>query len=205
MHITLMRHGKPQFHEAQWLAPFDMPGWIAHDDHSTVMAADIPTTSVKAAMAASVIVASTTSRALASVQALGMEATLADAVLCEAQLPFALWRFPHLPPQFWAALFRLLWLFGYARGSDSIQATRTRAKVAAQQLISLAQKGPVLLVGHGIMNRLIANELLALGWANGTRHASRYWSVSAYEVAANEGLDDQTPGSASECVHARRK
>lgn len=186
MHITLMRHGKPLFHETQWLAPFEMERWIADYNRSDVQPADIPATSVKAALAASVIAASTAARALSSVQALGVEVTVTDAVFCEAQLPFALWRFPYLPPQFWAGFFRLLWVFGYARGSDSLQATQTRAKFAAEQLIGLAQKGPILLVGHGIMNRLIAKELLASGWANHTRHPSRYWSTSVYTVPGAE-------------------
>ena len=184
MQITLMRHGKALFHETHWLAPCEMERWIGRYNRSEVEPADIPATSAKAAMAASAMATSTASRALSSVQALGLEATVADAIFCEAQLPFALWRFPNLPPQFWAAFFRLLWVFGYARGSDSIQATKTRAKVAAEQLISLAQKGPVLLVGHGIMNRLIAQELLDSGWANCTKHTSGYWSTSVYDVPA---------------------
>lgn len=40
--------------------------------------------------------------------------------------------------------------------------------------------GPVLLVGHGIMNRLIGKELQALGWTARTRQGSRYWSMGVY-------------------------
>ena len=142
----------------------------------------IPLNSLKLANSASFIVTSTASRALSSVQALGHTAAVADAVFCEAQLPFTLWRFPRLPPFVWAAFFRLLWFFGYSRGADTIQVTKTRAKAAAQQLSSLAAKGHVLLVGHGIMNRLIAKELIDLGWAARTSHESKYWSASVYDL-----------------------
>jgi broad specificity phosphatase PhoE len=182
LQITFMRHGKPLLATARWLAPSEMAQWIAQYNRSEVAAFDIPATSMHAATSASVIVASSAPRALSSVQALGHEAAVADAIFLEAELPFALWRFPKLPPHVWAAFFRLLWLLGYARGADTVQATRTRAKAAAGQLIAAARTGPVVLVGHGIMNRLIAKELLGSGWVAATRHASTYWSTSVYRL-----------------------
>lgn len=175
-----MRHGKPILPNVGWFTPAEMEQWIEHYNLSEVEADGMPINSLKAANSASVIVTSTASRALSSVQALGLTASVANAVFCEAQLPFALWQFPRLPPFVWAAFFRLLWFFGYSRGSDSIQVTTTRAKAAAQQLIFLAEKGTVLLVGHGIMNRLIAKELLALGWTGYSKYESKYWSTSVY-------------------------
>ena len=182
MKIILMRHGKPRLTQTGRIAPVEMERWIEHYNFSNVEANGIPTTSLKLANAAACIVTSTTSRALSSVRALGHTASVADAVFCEAQLPFALWRFPRLSPYVWTAFFRLLWFFGYSRGSDSIQITKTRAKAAAQILVSLAGKCPVLLVGHGIMNRLIAKELIALGWNGSTRQQSKYWSASIYKL-----------------------
>lgn len=187
MEITLMRHGKPILPESSWLAPFEMDRWIAHYNRSEVEPAGMPATSMKAASSVSLIVSSTAPRALSSVHALGHEDFVADALFCEAQLPFALWRFPYLPAHVWIAFFRLLWFFGYSRGADSVHVTKARAKLAARQLISLARTGPVLLVGHGIMNRLIANELLALGWVNRTRHESKYWSTSVYGLRTKPG------------------
>ena len=179
-HYILMRHGKPVLSQVGWLAPAEMERWIEHHNLSEVEADGIPLSSLKVVNSASFIVTSTALRALSSVQALGHAASVADAVFSEAQLPFALWRFPRLPPFVWAAFFRLLWFFGYSRGADSIQVTKTRAKAAAQQLSSFAAKDRVLLVGHGIMNRFIAKELIALGWAARTNHESKYWSASVY-------------------------
>jgi len=69
---------------------------------------------------------------------------------------------------------------GYSRGVDSVQETKIRAKACAKLLISEAYKGPVLLVGHGYMNHLIAKELLVLGWIRRSKHENTYWGTSIY-------------------------
>lgn len=150
------------------------------------MAADgLPDASVALAASASFMVASTAPRALRSAQMLGRRPEVTDAIYCEAQLPFAGWRFPRLPPALWAGFFRLLWLCGYARGADSIDATRMRAREAADRLVSMAADGPVLLVGHGIMNRLIARELVERGWSAPEKHNNGHWGASEYVLKAD--------------------
>lgn len=181
MKIILMRHGKPVLVQSNWIASVEIKKWIEHYNLAGVEVDGVPPTSLQLARSATNIVASTAHRALASVQALGHTVSVADAVFCEAQLPFALWRFPRLPPFIWAAFFRLLWFFGYSRGSDSYIATQARAKVAAHRLVALAEQSTVLLVGHGIMNRLIAKELIDLGWNCPSRQQSKYWGVGVYE------------------------
>jgi broad specificity phosphatase PhoE len=180
--IILMRHGKPLLVRTRWIAPYEMELWIRHYNLSDAVADGIPPSSMKLANSAAAIVASTAPRALSLVQALGHNATVADVVFREAELPFACWRFPRLPPPVWAGFFRMLWFFGYSRGSDSIQVTRSRARTAARKLVVLAETGPVLLVGHGIMNGLIAEELIALGWAGPKKQLSRYWSANIYGI-----------------------
>jgi hypothetical protein len=182
MEIILMRHAKPILSEDGWIAPAEMERWIEHYDLSEVEAEGIPVVSLTLASSAALIVASTASRALSSVQALGHTPLVADTIFCEAPLPFALWRFPRLSPFVWCAFFRLLWFFGYSRGSASLQATQIRAKAAAHKLISLAENGTVLLMGHGIMNHLIAKELIALGWASPSKLKNKYWSASVYRL-----------------------
>ncbi len=39
---------------------------------------------------------------------------------------------------------------------------------------------PVLLMGHGIINRYIAKELLASGWKEQTRPRTGYWGAGIY-------------------------
>lgn len=180
MKIILMRHGKPILSPQNWIAPCEMEQWIQHYNLSEVKAEGVPLTSFSLANSANFIVASNVRRALLSVQVLGCKVSDSDAVYAEAGLPFALWNFPRLPPAVWAAFFRLLWLIGYSRGSESVLGAKIRAKVAAKKLTSLADKGTVLLVGHGIMNHLIAKELITLGWAAPSKHESTYWGASVY-------------------------
>jgi broad specificity phosphatase PhoE len=178
--IILMRHGRPVLNQSGRITPAEMEGWIEHYNLAEVEADGAPNDGLSWLDSTTCIVASTAPRALSSVQALGYAPSVIDAVFCEAQLPFAVWRFPRLSPVVWAAFFRLFWFFGYSRGSESIQVAKVRARIAALKLIALAGQGPVLLVGHGIMNRLIAKELIALGWAGPAKHRNSYWSASVY-------------------------
>jgi broad specificity phosphatase PhoE len=178
--IILMRHGRPVLNQSGRITPAEMEGWIEHYNLAEVEADGAPSDGLSWLDSTTCIVASTAPRALSSVQALGYAPSVVDAVFCEAQLPFVVWRFPRLSPVVWAALFRLFWFFGYSRGSESIQVAKARARIAARKLIALAGQGPVLLVGHGVMNRLIAKELIALGWAGRAKHRNNYWSTSVY-------------------------
>ncbi|MDN2670657.1 hypothetical protein OX459_04525 [Janthinobacterium sp. SUN026] len=189
-----MRHGEPRLAKGRWIAPLQMGQWINLYNQSIIKEGGIPAQCAAAALSASTIVASTAPRACSSARALGDLPFMQEAIFYEAGLPFALWKAPWLPAEAWAAIFRLLWLFGYARGSDSLQITRRRARAAAERLVALAARaaaerlvalaarGPVLLVGHGIMNRLIGKELQALGWLARNRQGSRYWSMGVYEL-----------------------
>ena len=187
MQITLMRHGRPLLTQGPWLAPYDMAQWIARYDAALVHAAEVPAASHALLAGAVTVTASTAPRAISSVQALGRQASGADPVFGEAQLPHALWRFPRLPGSAWAAFFRLLWLAGYARGADSLGVTRLRARTGAHRLAALARNGPVLLVGHGIMNHLIGKELLSAGWVQISSQGSRHWGASVYRLTPREG------------------
>jgi hypothetical protein len=182
MKIILMRHGKPVLTQTGRITPAEMEGWIEHYNLVEVKAGGAPIDGLPWLDAATCIAASTAPRALSSIEALGYTPSVVDAVFCEAQLPFAVWRFPRLSPFVWAALFRLFWFFGYSRGSESIQVAKARARVAALKLVDLAGQGPVLLIGHGIINRLIAKELIALGWAGPAKHRNSYWGVSIYRL-----------------------
>ena len=181
MQITLMRHGKPRLAETGWVTPFGMRAWIDSYDTVEVMTDLIPRRCFEAARSAKVIATSTLKRATSSAAALGETAPMADPVFSEAELPHTLWTAPRLPPTVWAAFFRLLWLCGYSRGVVSLKNTRLRAHAAAQRLAGAATEGPVLLIGHGMMNRYIGRELKTLGWTlSGADHPNRYWGMRTY-------------------------
>ncbi|AOW13826.1 histidine phosphatase family protein [Hydrogenophaga crassostreae] len=179
MTISFMRHGKPALVECGWVTPAQMARWIERYDLSEVGPQDIPTSSYLRTQSADVVATSTAARAMSSARLLGRTPDVLDPVFGEAELPFALINFPRLPPSIWAAVFRIAWFFGYARSAESIRNTKARAKAAAIQLVALAEEGSVLLIGHGIMNRLIAKELSAMGW-RGKVPQRAHWGVSTY-------------------------
>ncbi|HAT23869.1 MAG TPA: histidine phosphatase family protein, partial [Pantoea septica] len=51
---------------------------------------------------------------------------------------------------------------------------------AADRLITLSEQGTVLLLGHGLMNKMIARELRKRGWQAEKHASSRHWSSAIY-------------------------
>ena len=181
MQIILMRHGKPKLAPTRWLAPCDMGHWMAQYDQAGVHTDAIPPASLAIARLARVVITSPLHRSQSSARALGHPAPRVDALFSEAPLPQVRWACPRLPPFLWAALFRIGWLLGYARGVDPFALVSQRARAAGTELIRRAEEGPVLLIGHGIMNRLIARELKSAGWTAATGHRSGHWSAVSFQ------------------------
>lgn len=179
--IILMRHGQPNLAHVGKVSALDMKRWIEEYELSEIVDQPAPQASAKLAEAASVIVASNAPRALTSVQALGLQPKLVDELFCEAELPYGLWKWPRLSPFTWVFILRILWLCGFSRRVESIRNAKVRAEAAAQHLQSLANAGTVLLVGHGFMNRMIAKQLEAAGWARQQSTGSRYWGAMRYQ------------------------
>ncbi|AYG43692.1 histidine phosphatase family protein [Pseudomonas sp. Leaf58] len=186
-----MRHGQPELGATDKMSALDMKKWIEQYDQSEITKQPVPDASLQLAATATVIVSSSAPRALSSLQALGLQPTLVDALFCEAQLPYARWKLPRLSPFTWAFILRVLWLCGYSRHVESVDTARVRARMAAQRLQSLASEGPVLLVGHGVMNRMIAKQLTADGWTRQARNGSQYWSAAVYRQRAGEQMPSE--------------
>ena len=117
-------------------------------------------------------------------RALGREPDLIDEVFREADLP--IFRMPpfRLSPIFWASLFRVMWLCGISRNVETLSIAKQRAVHAADILVTYVEEsnGPVLLMGHGVMNRLIAKELISLGWKECRQQGNGYWKARAYTL-----------------------
>lgn len=157
--------------------PVKIQRWVELYESSVVKEdSTVPAASRILAREADFIVTSRSPRAISSVRLLGYEPSLVDDAFREVSLPSNP-RLPPLPPFLWAAFFRLLWCFGYSHRLASLRCTRVRARTAARRLIRLAKKGPTLLVGHGVMNRLIARELVSIGWFAGEKETNQYWSA----------------------------
>lgn len=179
MTIILMRHGKPDHPATGRVSARALAEWCAAYDRAVIC--DVPPPRSRAiAHQASVVATSPLPRARASVTRLGLQADTVDAVFQEVAIPLLPHARPQLPLTLWLALLRLLWLCGYAGQVESVQHARARACRAADRLVALSQHGTVLLLGHGIMNKLIARELRRRGWQAEKHASSRHWSSAIY-------------------------
>jgi broad specificity phosphatase PhoE len=183
MRIVLARHGRPDFSQRSWIAPKDMRTWI-NDYDEALLVSGAPAAAQAIAASLAIIVSSTLPRSTQSAKCLAQgRAILTEDVFREVQLPHSLWGWPKLPASLWALVFRFSWFCGFSAGAESLQSARSRAAEAARRLMALAREsGSVLLVGHGIMNMLIARQLLDCGAKGQKRPNSRYWQFTAYCV-----------------------
>lgn len=179
-----MRHGKPAFTGSAKVTSREMSNWIAEYDLSDT-GEDIPPESSKSlAFSASRIISSPLPRALSSLKALGLEPDVIDEVFREAGLP--VFHIPgfRLSPFMWAAFFRVMWLCGLSRKVERVGIAKRRAIQAVDILVASAKvsDGPVFLMGHGMMNRLIARELRSLSFKEYRCQGNGYWSASIYRL-----------------------
>ncbi|ELQ5997169.1 histidine phosphatase family protein [Cronobacter dublinensis] len=183
MKIILMRHGRPLLSQTGALKASDMRGWIADYDRADIGSDAPPAASRELAEHASVVISSDLPRALSSLAALGREPAQTDALYREAYLPVFRLGGLRMSPFTWAAIFRGLWLCGIAGEAEPLREAKRRAMDAADSLIRLSSTADdtVLLMGHGIMNRLIAGALRAKGWRETVKPGKGYWSAGVYQ------------------------
>ncbi|WP_130833887.1 histidine phosphatase family protein [[Erwinia] mediterraneensis] len=179
MTIILMRHGKPEQQTAGRINAQALAAWCRAYDMAPVCDAP-PARSLAIARQAEVIVSSPLPRARSSLTQLGMQPNEIDALFREVAVPELPSERLHLPPTLWLALLYFLWLCGLAGRTESLQHARQRARQAADKLVALSRRGTVLLVGHGLMNKMITRELRKRGWQAEKHASSRHWSTSIY-------------------------
>jgi broad specificity phosphatase PhoE len=179
MTIILMRHGKPNHPVTGRFTARTLADWCEGYDQADICDSPPPRSQTIARLA-SVIATSPLPRARSSLTRLGLQPNAVDEVFSEVAIPTLPFERLHLPLNVWLALLRLLWLCGYAGHVESVQHARERARLAADKLVVLSQQGTVLLVGHGIMNKLIARELRKRGWQAEKHASSRHWSSAIY-------------------------
>lgn len=107
---------------------------------------------------------------LASDRAIQTDEIYNEAPIAIAHLGFS------LRPWQWITIGRLLWLAG-AVSQERLINTKRRAAVAAQKLLAEAETASVMLVGHGWMNRMIADVLKQHGMRVVQRTGLSYWSM----------------------------
>ncbi len=161
--IILLRHAKviidnPKIYSNQ------MHEFIERYNTIPIEDTEPPSMVAKLVDSANIVVTSKLSRTVQTLSLFNKKPNLSSEIFNEAQLPYSNRRFFKLPDKVWAPIFRVAWLFGYKNNSESFSEAKQRAELGADILIEFANDNRVvLLVGHGIMNRLIAKALLKKG------------------------------------------
>ncbi|MFG1175130.1 histidine phosphatase family protein [Erwiniaceae bacterium CAU 1747] len=184
MEIILMRHGRPGFTGAPKVKADEMAIWISHYDASDTGSDRPPERIRQQSDRVLTALSSPLPRALSSLAMLNLQPVRVDEVFREAELPVYMIPAVKLSPYSWVVFFRLLWLCGLSKEVESLAMAKKRARRAAEILVKHAtvHSGPVLLMGHGIMNRLIAKELISLGWKQCTRAGKGYWGADFFSL-----------------------
>lgn len=170
MAIFLLRHGPVQMKQSSRIKASDMSEWVTDYREAPVADTAISAQVADLAQKADVVICSTEYRALESCRLLGRTPNLVLDIFREAELPYpdrsekSLLDMLKLKPGLWCIVFRLLWFAGYSQNSGTIAEARARAVLGAQKLTEMSVEGHALLIGHGIMNRLIASQLQSEGW-----------------------------------------
>ena len=181
MEIILLRHGKPTL---------ELKGRINSADFKklTVTYAlsgikDEPVKQLKNYFKSHYIVCSDLERSIQSAKKLQVnEIHLVDQLFKETEIPYFELSYFMLPVTAWLVLFRIMWLFGFNKNGESFKAAKLRAKQAADKLIALAEENQkVLLVGHGLLNRLIAKQLRNNNWIGPVSPGKKHWEFGVYK------------------------
>ncbi|NJA05036.1 phosphoglycerate mutase family protein [Methylococcaceae bacterium WWC4] len=189
--IILIRHGRPAVALTGRARARELAG-IARAYQNADIVDTPPPATLAIAAGAKRVVCSDLPRARQSARALGFDdRQAAEAVFREAALPHFSSGALKLPISVWLTLLRLAWLAGYARNGESYRNARRRARTAAQRLIGLAAElEPVVLVGHGVINYLIARELRAQGWSGPAKPDYDFWAFAVYQRSGTGSVGD---------------
>ena len=184
--IILMRHGKPNFDFSRWITLDNFADFLHEYDTAEVIDKP-PESALQLAQQCKVVVCSELLRSQVSANKLGRyDITLSSHLFNEVPLPYPKRGKLGLSILYWTVLLRIAWILGYANNGEARTIAQQRAHKAVQQLTELATKhGSVLVVGHGVMNRLIAQVLNKQGWQQITRVGSKHWSAGIYECPTN--------------------
>lgn len=186
MKIILLRHGKPDLTASKKISPHEFIQWIKdYDDAELCKSSLPPETTIEKVKASSLIICSELRRSIDSAKVLKPTQDLIfNAMFNEAGMPSTTWHFPKLPTQIWAIIFRLAWRMGFTAGGEveSFKQTTNRAKIAANELIRYAKShDEIILVGHGIFNRLLVQQLKKSHWSRIKPLGNDYWSHGIFE------------------------
>jgi len=185
--IILARHGRPAWDFRTPIPGHGLGEWLRGEADAPLDSSQRPSADLeRLSRMAKCLVTSPLRRSRDSAQLLApATAPLVDPCFREAELPCAIRSGLRLRPGLWEWLARSAWFCGWSGGAESFKAARARASRAASLLAAHAESsGAVVLVGHGLMNILIARQLRIAGWHGPRFPSPQHWTFGVYERAA---------------------
>lgn len=182
--LVLVRHGPCcQVHASRFVDRAGVERWRSARDLVGLEPESRPPASLlRMAAGATHIVASDLRRAVASAEQLTTERPIGvSELLRETRLPIPAWPL-RLPPRLWEALIHVGWGYRILRGVETTSDERARAAAAAEWLAGIGgDDSMALAVTHGVFRRLLATQLIALGWTStGRRGGYGHWSAWSF-------------------------
>jgi broad specificity phosphatase PhoE len=183
MEIVLVRHGQPVLPMRRRISGIEIGEWVSSYNEMGIVERAVPPDEVlRHAASITCVMASNCRRSVESAARLAsMSAVRIDPELREAALPKSLGLSVRLPAGVWVVLARVAWWLRCGDTEEDIHATRQRADRVATRLCALAdQYGAVLVVGHGMFNRFLAQQLARRGWQGPMIMPTKYWSAARF-------------------------
>ena len=189
MKITILRHGIPDLPEWNKIHASTMSEWVkAYNSAGVKNDIGLSTQEVESDLRHNFIVCSNLNRSIHSAKMIGYQSPdLIDGLFREAELPEIKIPIIKLTPHLWSMIFRIFWFISISPKAEPVDEFKQRVSLATEKLIQLAQDhDSVLLIGHGVMNRFLAKELMAKGWSgveapNGNKYSGyKYWEYATY-------------------------
>lgn len=187
MEISLVRHGKSKHIDKKRMDCNEFNDWIRkYDDGGVFEEKSYPLDTLGKISTANIVITSDLKRSIDSAKLLNPNLKrISSSLFRETELPVPskslLWL--KLEPSLWAVILRSLWFTGYSNGCESLSSAKQRANKSAAELVEYAQKHKsVAFVGHGFINRLIAQELQKMGWKGKRKTDSKHWSCTTYTL-----------------------
>lgn len=180
MEIVLLRHGKPKVDLSGYLSTKELKQLVAAYNESKIQ--DLPSEKLKTSYKNYYVICSNLPRSIDSAKKLSLNNIhVSDELYREADIPYFEKINLILPVTFWVILLRIMWLFGFSNNGESFSQAKNRSKYAAENLMQLAQEQKkIIVVGHGLMNRLIGKQLKKKGWQAREKLGKSYWEQHKY-------------------------
>lgn len=183
MEIILLRHGKPNVELKGNLNAEEFKQLAVEYMQSGIQ--DIPPEQLKKCFNYHYVVCSNLLRSTDSAEKLNLKNThVSDALFRETDIPHFNKSIFSLPVVVWLIVLRAMWLFGFSKNGEPFSQAKIRSKHAAEKLILLTQeKEKIIVVGHGLINRLIGSQLEKEGWQASQRMGKSYWEFRKYTMS----------------------